>query len=363
MQRAASCTRRSCCGCSPSSSSSCPRSATSTSRSWCSSSTRRTCCSTTRPTRCVDKIEQVVRLIRSKGVGVYFVTQNPIDIPEEVLGQLGNRVQHALRAFTPRDQKAVRAAAETFRANPGVDVETVITELGVGEALVSFLDEKGMPSVGRARVRLSAGEPRRRRSPPTSARAWCRARRCAASTSARSIASPRTSGCVIARRARRRPLALHPLATWHRGRRARVPACRRRDRAARRSRRGIGEAMMKSAARSASTVIAREGAKLSTKLVRGHPGLFVRREVGGSSVVVVHRPELREIDLELGERTRARSRSSSAWCSAGSSVLPEERRKRSSVRFVGSTIQYSGVPIDAYQPSLTTRSQRCCSAR
>jgi DNA helicase HerA-like ATPase len=91
------------------------------------------------------KIEQVVRLIRSKGVGVYLVTQNPLDVPENVLGQLGNRVQHALRAFTPRDQRAVRAAAETFRANAGVDVATAITELAVGEALVSFLDEKGTP--------------------------------------------------------------------------------------------------------------------------------------------------------------------------------------------------------------------------
>jgi DNA helicase HerA-like ATPase len=95
----------------------------------------------------LDKIEQVVRLVRSKGVGIYFVTQNPIDIPETVLGQLGNRVQHALRAFTPRDQKAVKSAAETFRANPKFKVEEVITELGVGEALVSFLDEKGIPGV------------------------------------------------------------------------------------------------------------------------------------------------------------------------------------------------------------------------
>ncbi|HXV21144.1 MAG TPA: helicase HerA-like domain-containing protein [Desulfuromonadales bacterium] len=93
-----------------------------------------------------EKIEQVVRLIRSKGVGVYFVTQNPLDLPEEILGQLGNRVQHALRAFTPRDQKAVRAAAETFRANPGLDVAAAITELGVGEALVSVLDTKGTPT-------------------------------------------------------------------------------------------------------------------------------------------------------------------------------------------------------------------------
>lgn len=94
----------------------------------------------------VDKIEQVVRLIRSKGVGVYFVTQNPLDLPESVLGQLGNRVQHALRAFTPKDQKAVKAAAQTFRANPTVDVVEAITQLGVGEALISVLDEKGMPT-------------------------------------------------------------------------------------------------------------------------------------------------------------------------------------------------------------------------
>ena len=94
-----------------------------------------------------EKIEQMVRLIRSKGVGVYFVSQNPLDIPDVVLGQLGNRVQHALRAFTPRDQKAVQAAAQTFRQNPKLKVETVLTELGVGEALVSMLDEGGSPSV------------------------------------------------------------------------------------------------------------------------------------------------------------------------------------------------------------------------
>ena len=95
----------------------------------------------------VDKIEQVVRLIRSKGVGVYFVTQSPTDIPEEILGQLGNRVQHALRAFTPKDQKAVKTAAETFRANPEFKTADAIMELGTGEALVSFLDEKGAPSI------------------------------------------------------------------------------------------------------------------------------------------------------------------------------------------------------------------------
>ena len=95
----------------------------------------------------VERIELVVRLVRSKGVGVYFVTQNPLDIPDSVLAQLGNRVQHALRAFTPRDQKAVKATAQTMRQNPGLDIETAITELAVGEALISLLDSKGRPSV------------------------------------------------------------------------------------------------------------------------------------------------------------------------------------------------------------------------
>jgi DNA helicase HerA-like ATPase len=99
------------------------------------------------PKALMDKIEQVVRLIRSKGVGVYFVTQNPIDIPDRVLGQMGNRVQHALRAFTPRDQKAVAAAAQTFRPNPKLDTAKVIMELGKGEALVSFLEGNGTPAM------------------------------------------------------------------------------------------------------------------------------------------------------------------------------------------------------------------------
>jgi DNA double-strand break repair helicase HerA and related ATPase len=99
------------------------------------------------PKTLLDKIEQVVRLIRSKGVGIYFVTQNPLDVPDKVLAQLGNRVQHALRAFTPRDQKSVRAAAETFRPNPKLDTAKVITELGKGEALVSFLEGNGTPSM------------------------------------------------------------------------------------------------------------------------------------------------------------------------------------------------------------------------
>ena len=107
----------------------------------------------------LEKIEQMVRLIRSKGVGIYFCTQNPDDIPDTVLGQLGNRVQHALRAYTPRDQKAVRVAAQTFRANPAFDTAEMITQMGVGEALVSFLDAKGVPSmVERARILPPQGQ-------------------------------------------------------------------------------------------------------------------------------------------------------------------------------------------------------------
>src|SRR3712207_939206 len=99
------------------------------------------------PKALVETVERVVRLVRSKGVGVYFITQNPIDIPESVLAQLGNRVQHALRAYTPREQKAVRAAAQSFRENPAFDTEKAITEIGVGEALVSTLEGKGAPSM------------------------------------------------------------------------------------------------------------------------------------------------------------------------------------------------------------------------
>lgn len=109
------------------------------------------------PKALVNKIEQVARLIRSKGVGIYFVTQNPMDIPDSVLGQLGNRIQHALRAYTPKEQKAIRAAASSFRENPNLDTEEVITDLGVGEALVSVLDAKGVPGmVGRTLIRPPA---------------------------------------------------------------------------------------------------------------------------------------------------------------------------------------------------------------
>ncbi|MDB5687535.1 MAG: putative ATPase [Rhizorhabdus sp.] len=116
------------------------------------------------PKALTDKIEQVVRLIRSKGVGVYFISQNPIDLPEDVAGQLGNRVQHALRAFTPRDQKAIQAAADTFRINPDLDVETAITELKVGEALVSLLQDDGSPGIVQ---RTLVAPPRSRLGPVT----------------------------------------------------------------------------------------------------------------------------------------------------------------------------------------------------
>ena len=109
------------------------------------------------PKALINKIEQVARLIRSKGVGIYFVTQNPMDIPDSVLGQLGNRIQHALRAYTPKEQKSVRAAASSFRENPNLDTEEVITDLGIGEALVSLLDAKGVPGiVGRTLIRPPA---------------------------------------------------------------------------------------------------------------------------------------------------------------------------------------------------------------
>lgn len=107
------------------------------------------------PKALIENVEQIVRLIRSKGVGVYFITQSPNDIPEVILGQLGHRVQHALRAFTPRDQKAVRAAAQTMRSNPELDIQAAITELGVGEALVSMLDKQGSPTITE-RVWMSA---------------------------------------------------------------------------------------------------------------------------------------------------------------------------------------------------------------
>ena len=205
-----------------------------------------------------DKIEQVVRLIRSKGVGVWFVTQSPTDLPDVVLGQLGNRVQHALRAFTPRDQKAVKAAAETFRTNPGLDVRQTIVELGVGEALLSFLDAKGMPSpVERALVcpplsRVGAITPDER----------ARVVQASPLRGKYEHAVDRESAYEMLReRAERAMVDTGSRETTGRTARPRSGGSAQRQ--------SVGEAMMKSAARSASTVVAREGTKLVARLARG----------------------------------------------------------------------------------------------
>ena len=203
------------------------------------------------PKALLEKIEQVVRLIRSKGVGVYFVTQNPQDVPDTVLGQLGNRVQHALRAFTPRDQKAVKAAAQTMRQNPSLDLETTITELGVGEALISFLDEKGRPSVTERAFVLP---------PPSRIGALTPAER-AALQSASPLAGhyeaavDRESAYELLKRHAEERRAAEPEAPRERSREARAPAARRSP-----ARRGdsVVEAMAKSAARSFGTQLGRQ---------------------------------------------------------------------------------------------------------
>ncbi|HEY8516026.1 MAG TPA: helicase HerA-like domain-containing protein [Candidatus Binatia bacterium] len=216
-----------------------------------------------------DKIEQVVRLVRSKGVGVYLVTQHPTDVPDAVLAQLGNRVQHALRAFTPRDQKAVRAAASTFRANPGVDVERAIVELGVGEALVSFLDGKGMPTpVERALI-----------CPPTS-----RIGTITADERARIVQASPLRGRyerVIDRESAYEMLRARAEQAREDGEDARGTAggARRDDarsgrggggRSSGRRRDSVGEAMLKSAARSIGTAVGRElGGSLGARILRG----------------------------------------------------------------------------------------------
>jgi hypothetical protein len=227
------------------------------------------------PKALVDKVEQVVRLIRSKGVGVYFVTQNPLDVPDDVLGQLGNRVQHALRAFTPRDQKAVKVAAETFRTNPKLDTVAAITELGVGEALVSLLEANGAPAVvERAKVR----PPEARVGPITPAeRAAVMARspvgRRYDETVDRESAFERLAaraGGVAAKgsvpgSSERAPWQDSPLA------RGGEPEPRRREPAPRgRTRESVGEAAAKSLARSVASQLGRQ-------LVRGVLGSLRRR--------------------------------------------------------------------------------------
>jgi hypothetical protein len=219
------------------------------------------------PKALLEKVEQVVRLIRSKGVGVFFVTQNPLDVPDAVLGQLGNRIQHALRAYTPRDQKAVRAAAQTFRGNPELDEEIVITELGVGEALVSMLEDKGVPAiVDRCLIR----PPSSRIGPITdSERAEVRAR----SPVGSHYDSPadRESAFELLQ-ARAEKLAGEAEAV---AREAEVEATSKREAAARKSgtrrstRQSPTEAMLKSVLRSAGTSMGRQ-------IVRGLMGVLKR---------------------------------------------------------------------------------------
>jgi DNA helicase HerA-like ATPase len=225
------------------------------------------------PKALLDKVEQVVRLIRSKGVGVYFISQNPLDVPDDVLGQLGNRIQHALRAFTPRDQRAVRAAAETFRANPRLDVSEAITQLGVGEALVSTLQGKGEPSmVERTLIRppcsrIGPATPDERRAvivgSPIAGRY--------------DQAIDRESAYEVLQRRAERQVAQPDEATTGAADQPRYEYSRRvgsstatRSRSAPRQRQGAVEALITSAARSLGTQIGRQ-------LLRGVLGSLARR--------------------------------------------------------------------------------------
>jgi DNA helicase HerA-like ATPase len=222
------------------------------------------------PKPLLDKIEQVVRLIRSKGVGVYFITQNPLDIPDEVLGQLGNRIQHALRAFTPRDQRAVKAAAETFRPNPKLEVERAITELAVGEALVSTLGQGGVPSmVERTLIRppsarVGPASPQERQAAiatsPLAGRYDKAVDRQSAYEQLAKRAEPATERDAPAADERRGP--------WSEPGREREGQERRRTRSTSR-RDSVGTAMAKSVARSVGSTIGRE-------LVRGILGSLRR---------------------------------------------------------------------------------------
>jgi hypothetical protein len=212
------------------------------------------------PDALLDKVEQVVRLIRSKGVGVFFVTQSPLDLPDPVLGQLGNRVQHALRAFTPRDQKAVRAAAQTFRQNPQVDTETAITELGVGEALASMLEAKGVPGVVQ---RCLVRPPASRIGPATEEE---RGRVIAASPVGNRYAETVNRESAYEILAARAEKAAQAPATDASGR----PSGKRRAG----SRQGYVEATLKSALRSLGNQL---GGRLGRELMRGVLGSLSRR--------------------------------------------------------------------------------------
>jgi uncharacterized protein len=218
------------------------------------------------PKALVEKVEQVVRLIRSKGVGVYFISQNPLDVPDEVLGQLGNRIQHALRAFTPRDQRAVRAAAETFRANPKLDVSEAITQLGVGEALVSTLHDKGVPSiVERTLIR----PPSSRIGPATAAERQTVMSRSPVAGRYDQAVDRESAYEVLKRRAEQ---AAAEAAAGQEAERARAEAVRASASASRggRQRQGPLEAMITSAARSI-------GSQIGRQILRGVLGSLTRR--------------------------------------------------------------------------------------
>ncbi len=213
----------------------------------------------------VDKIEQVVRLIRSKGVGVYFITQNPLDIPPKVLAQLGHKVQHALRAFSPRDQKAVKAAAQTFRENPAMDTEQVLTELSIGEALVSFLDEKGTPSIVERALIV----------PPRSRIGAITAEERKAITLRSPVAGKydkaidRVSAYEMLQARRQKPEATQETAES-----SPTPSPRQPSPAGTSRRQGVGEALIKSIARSI-------GSKLGNEIIRGVLGSIFGGRRGG----------------------------------------------------------------------------------
>ena len=231
------------------------------------------------PKPLVEKIEQVVRLIRSKGVGVYFVTQNPLDVPETVLGQLGNRVQHALRAYTPSDQRAVKAAAETFRANPGLDTAQAITELGVGEALVSVLDAKGVPTP----VERILIAPPRSRLGPVSADERQKLLDGSPLAGVYDTAQDRESAFeILAKRSAEGAAASEGssggglgglLGGIFGGGGAAAPAPAGRTRAAGRPRDGLGDIVMKSAVRSVATTI---GSQVGRQIIRGVLGSLLK---------------------------------------------------------------------------------------
>lgn len=214
------------------------------------------------PKALVEKVEQVVKLIRSKGVGIYFVTQNPLDIPDEVLGQLGNRVQHALRAFTPRDQKAVRAAAQTFRTNPELDTEQTITEMGVGEALVSVLEDNGTPSIVQ---RTLICPPNSRIGPASDAEKADVLRQSPLMGRYDNMIDRESAHELLKERAE----AMAKAAAEAEAEEERLKAEKRASRGSGRRRQSVGEAMAKSVARSI-------GSQLGRRLVRGILGSLFR---------------------------------------------------------------------------------------